>query len=75
VAPRLGHSPLAIGAVRRYALDTGPRPACADPGRLRIRITAASESPQPGERLVERVQDSWGRTWASVFAASNPGRS
>ena len=66
----LGHSPLAIEAVRRYHLDPD-RPAglrSAAPARLRARIVEPGTSPRPGERVVERIDDGWGRRWAVVLA-------
>jgi hypothetical protein len=66
VASGLGHSPIAIEAVRAYRLD--PSPAGAARRALRVRIASPSEEAGSGERIVERVQDPWGRAWAVVLA-------
>jgi hypothetical protein len=64
---RLGHSPLAFGAVRRYGLDPH-RSEVPGPARLRVRIAGPDAARDPNERLVERVVDPWGRVWAVVLA-------
>ena len=68
VSPALGHSPLTIRAIRRYRLDPCDLGPQGKAGALRIRIVASGTGPDSGERLVEKVRDSWGRDWASVYA-------
>jgi hypothetical protein len=70
VASGLGQSPLTIEAARRYRLDpesTDARRSASD-RRFRIRIGSAEAPPLGGERVVERIQDPWGRSWGSVRA-------
>jgi hypothetical protein len=47
-------------------LSPAPDPAGAAAGRS-FRVAAASDAGRPGERCVERVQDRWGRVWATVW--------
>jgi hypothetical protein len=69
IARGLGHSPLAIEAVRRYALDPdGPRTRRSTPPDRLIRIVPPTSEATESERLVERVRDPWGRPWALVLA-------
>jgi hypothetical protein len=66
----LGHSPLAIEAVRRYELDPDRRVAGAPALRGRkFRIAPPDASPGEEERVVERLFDPRGRPWAVVLAA------
>ena len=78
----LGHSPDAaevgtVELVRRFRLDP------QDPGhgmmsgapRARqrsFRVASPQTSPEAGERIVERVQDGWGKTWAVVLGRAGP---
>jgi hypothetical protein len=78
VALRLGRSDATIDTVRRYRLDPEwkdplPRAAPSRESRRpalqrRFRVTRPGAFPAPGERLVECVQDDWGREWAVVLA-------
>ena len=68
VAPGLGHSPLTIGAVRRWRLDPDGSPTPAAGRAFRIRIAPPSDGGEAGERRVETVADGWGREWAAVWA-------
>jgi hypothetical protein len=70
VAKGLGHSPLAVDAVRFYRLDpdasasTEPAPGRGDRS---FRIGPPTTEPGPDERVVERVRDGWGKDWAVVL--------
>lgn len=72
--PDLGENLLTIAGVRRYRLDPWTR--TLDRGKVgadrnrRFRIVAPDVPRGPGERLVERVTDAWGRDWGRVFASS-----
>jgi hypothetical protein len=70
VAKGLGHSPLAVNAVRLYRLDPDAS-ASAEPapgrGDRSFRIGPPSTEPGPDERVVERVRDGWGKGWAVVL--------
>ena len=71
--PGLGHSPITIGAIRRYRLDPDAAPATASsavPSRRNIRIAPPGALPGPREHAVERVRDAWGREWGVVIAKS-----
>jgi hypothetical protein len=70
VAPGLGRSNTTIETVRRYALDFDPAPAAAafSSGNRVVRIAAPGARPAPSERVVECVDDAWGRRWAVVMA-------
>lgn len=72
IAPGVGHSPLAIEAVRAYALDPSPYDRAGSPRlgriRIRIRIVGAQAAPEAGERVVERIQDPLGSPVAAVLA-------
>ncbi len=68
VSPGLGRSELAITAIRSYELDPDPGPVPQVPGRFRVRIVAPDLEPEAGERVVERVRDGRGRSWAVVLA-------
>jgi hypothetical protein len=77
IARGLGHSPIAIEAVRRYGLDPDRASAAVPPstGQRSLRIAVPGSVPGTGERLVERVEDPWGRPWAVVLARrGEPGR-
>ena len=68
IARGLGHSPIAIEAVRKYDLD--PDFVAGPPLRSqrRCRILPPGAAPEEGERIVERVVDPRGRPWAIVVA-------
>ena len=69
IASGLGHSPLALEAIHAYRLDPDPRIREADGApRLRMRVVAPAVTPDPAERVVERVRDPWGVEWARVLA-------
>jgi len=69
IAPGIGHSPLAIEAVRRYRLDPGPGGPAGPREALRVRIVAPAAAVGPGERVVERIGDDGGKLWAVVLAS------
>jgi hypothetical protein len=62
-----------VEAIRRFAVVPAPEKSRAigsGPGtreRL-VRVAPAGALPLPGERVVERVRDGWGRPWAVVLA-------
>jgi len=74
LAPGLGAEPTTIAAVRRFRLDPqdlrleglSPAPGLAT-GKRSFRVSPPGAAPGPGERLVERVRDPWGREWAVVL--------
>jgi hypothetical protein len=77
LTPGLGRSDMTIDTVRRYRLEGG-LPGVAGEGAAGRRVAggrvsrlfhvARPDAPAaPGERLVERVQDNWGRVWAVVL--------
>jgi hypothetical protein len=74
LAQGLGAEPMTIAAVRRFRLDPqdlrleglAPAPGSASKKRS-FRVSPPGAAPGPGERLVERVRDAWGREWAVVF--------
>jgi hypothetical protein len=71
VAHGLGRSDTTVETVRRYALDFGgARPSPEGSVDRRFSIAAPSREPGARERVVERVDDAWGRHWAVVFAAT-----
>ena len=75
IDPTLGHSPITIGAIRRYRLDPDAAPdpvSSAAPSRRTIRIAPPGALPGPRERTVERVRDAWGREWGVVIARKSP---
>lgn len=63
----LGHSPVAIGGVRRYRLDPQPALGARDARARSFRIAKPGSAPSPEERLVERVRDPLGRDCGAVF--------
>ncbi|MFN2386583.1 MAG: hypothetical protein ABR576_09920 [Thermoanaerobaculia bacterium] len=71
--PRLLHSTITYGAVRRHALDPdGPTRyglgrAAPRSGRVFSIVSPAAQVGAPS-RVVERVRDAWGREWAVVVA-------
>jgi len=69
MAGGLGHSPLAVEAVRRFRLDPDAPAAQEAPGRAgrSFRVEPSSTAARPGERVVEHVRDGWGRDWAVVL--------
>jgi hypothetical protein len=73
VARGLGHSPAAIGGVRRYRLDPDPAPTPAGSPRLQIRIVGPGLAAESEERLVELVTDPKGRPLARVLAQRRTG--
>jgi len=70
IARGLGHSSLAIEAVRRFRLDPRADGAAAPGGpvSLRARIVAPGTEAGSGEHPVERIVDPWGKSWAVIFA-------
>ncbi len=74
VAPDIGHSEITIGGIRRYRLD--PDFAAPAPSIRRdraFRIEEHETVPRPGERVVERVRDAWGKEWALVLGRRGEG--
>ena len=64
------HSPITVGAIRRYRLDPdpGPRPSPSPPPRARsFRLAPPGDAPSEGERAVEIVRDGFGRDWGVVL--------
>jgi hypothetical protein len=65
------YAPLTIDVIRRHRIF--PRaeiPSDAPPGPRgprRFRVSEPETRPRPGERVVERVRDPWGRDWAVVL--------
>lgn len=75
VSPTLGHSAITIEGIRRYRLGRDPWENNRAGRRRCFLITSPETLPGPGERLVERVSDAWGRRWAVVLASrACPGR-
>lgn len=68
------HSPITIGAIRRYRVDPEDSRWAelfggVSGGEARsLRIVKAGTPPQPGEKSVEHIRDAWGRQWAVVLA-------
>ncbi|MEP6770058.1 MAG: hypothetical protein ABJC61_15395 [Acidobacteriota bacterium] len=72
------HSPITVGAVRKYRLDPDGAapvgPALPPVSARAFRVSAPRSAPRGGERVVERVRDAWGRDWGVVLAAPRPAR-
>ncbi len=68
ISPVLGQSAITIGEIRRYRLDPDLSRQQPLRDRRNFRIVPAATPLEPGERLVERVRDAWGRLWAEVLA-------
>lgn len=76
VAPGLPHDPVTVYVIRRYRLDTDERVIAHAPPEFWVsraetrsfRIEPPGTPPAPGERLVERIHDGWGKQWAVVLA-------
>ncbi|HSS44991.1 MAG TPA: hypothetical protein VLO07_06585, partial [Thermoanaerobaculia bacterium] len=75
--PGLEHSGITIEGIFRYRLDPGQRegrdraartPSAAGAPDRSFRLVSPGTAPASGERLVERVDDSWGRSWGVVLA-------
>ena len=67
----LGFSPITIGTVFRHRIGEPP----ANPRRDRpraFRVAPPGAAAEPGERVVERVDDPWGRPRAVVFGRRGP---
>jgi hypothetical protein len=73
LAPELAHSRITVEGIRRYRLDPDLA-ADALPGRAtsarEFRFVPPGVPRRPGERLVERIGDAWGREWAWVYGAA-----
>ncbi|MGH9369827.1 MAG: hypothetical protein ACRD3M_19415 [Thermoanaerobaculia bacterium] len=72
VEPGLGRSDSTIDTVRRYRLQAGPVSGpgsgpLTDRASRRFRVARGGAGAAPGERVVERVRDAWGREWAIVL--------
>jgi hypothetical protein len=71
----LAHDPVTVYAIRRYRLDTDGRVIAAAhpefwaprPAARTFRIEPPGTPPRPEERVVERIQDGWGRAWGIVL--------
>jgi hypothetical protein len=64
----LGENPLTIVGARKYRLDPARDAESAGETRRRtFRIVAPGSALQEGERLVERIEDAWGREWGMVY--------
>ena len=68
----LGQNPLTMQGARKYRLD--PWRERFAPGReprgargQELRIVAPGKPAGPGERLVEKVGDAWGREWGWIY--------
>jgi hypothetical protein len=75
IEPGVGHSALAVEAVRAYRLDPGREPVPSPSGGLlRSRLARPSTEParEAGERVVERVVDPWGKELARVLSRREP---
>jgi Dolichyl-phosphate-mannose-protein mannosyltransferase len=70
LAPDLVHSHITVEGIRRYRLDPDlpPAPPARAAGRG-FRIVLPGVPRRPGERLVERIGDAWGREWGWVYGA------
>lgn len=76
VAAGLPHDPITVYVIRRYRLDTDEGVIARAPPDFWVsreatrafRIEPPETPPAPGERLVERIHDSWGKPWAVVLA-------
>ena len=67
----LGFSPITIGTVFHHRIGEPP----ANPRRDRprgFRVAPPGATAEPGERVVERVDDPWGRPRAVVFGRRGP---
>ena len=74
VAPGIGHSEITIGGIRRYRLDPDLAEEASPARRSRLfRIAKPGEAAGAGERVVERVRDTWGRDWAVVVGKPGGG--
>jgi hypothetical protein len=67
VEGKLGRNDLTVETVRRFRLDAGPEPGSSALRPRRFRIVRPGSKAAPGERLVERVRDLWGREWAVAY--------
>jgi hypothetical protein len=75
LSPDLVHSPVAYETIRRFGLDPDvPAGQARHVGKTeRIFRVAAPEAPaKPGERVVERISDPWGKNWAVVLGEKRP---
>jgi len=65
------YAPLTIDVIRSHRIFPRadvPRDAPPGPrGPRRFRVSEPETTPRPGERVVERVRDPWGRDWAVVL--------
>ncbi len=74
---RVPHDPVTIYVIRRYRLDPDDADGPTEFWRERnsgplLRIAPQGTAPGPGERLVERLRDGWGRDWGVVLARRSP---
>lgn len=73
VTEALGQTEITIETVRRYRLDPfGSLPRTAPGGvpathERSFRIVPPETRAEPGERVVERIRDAWGREWGVVL--------
>jgi hypothetical protein len=65
----IGQSDLTIDTVRRYRLEVGRfEPGDYVLASRRFRLARSGTEPAPGERIVERVRDDWGREWGVLIS-------
>jgi hypothetical protein len=72
VDEKLAENVLTVRGARKYRLDPWDRNAehgTRTTDRREFRIVAPATAPRSGERLVEKIQDAWGREWAWVYAS------
>jgi hypothetical protein len=74
VSEGLGFSRVTIETVRRFRIGVAPPSGRRRPYRA-FRVTPPGIAGRPGERVVERVRDGWGREWAVVSGEKLGGRS
>jgi hypothetical protein len=68
IAAPLAHSRLTTGAIVGYRLDPDlPASVPRVAGKRCFRIVGSETALEPGEKIVERVGDAWGRPWGRVL--------
>jgi hypothetical protein len=68
----LAENVLTVRGARKYRLDPWRRnadPATRITKEREFRIVSPETAPRPNERLVEKIDDAWGREWARVYAS------
>jgi hypothetical protein len=77
LSPDLVHSPVAYETIRRFGLDPDiPATQARHIGKTEriFRIVAPTAPGKPGEHVVERISDPWGKNWAVVVGERTPDR-